>query len=118
MTASFEKIQGIYLCWSDSKKNQKRFLETEYGTDMEKVKCSKETGRGNEMIPYRRQQMRENYVYLERRPERNDFPSQKHVRGPLKRMAHSKSILLYNDGKAMCVQQLLLQRLDSYVFRD
>lgn len=68
------------------------------------------------MIPYGRQQMQENYIYLERRPERNDLPSQKHdVRGPLLRMAHPKSILLYNDEKAMCVQQILLQRSDSNV---
>lgn len=85
---------------------------------MEKVKYNKETGRGNEMIPYRRQQMQENYIYLERRPERNDFPSQKHDHGPLLRIAHPKSILLYNDGKAVYVQQVLLQRLDSDVFPD
>lgn len=56
---------------------------------------------------------------LRDRPERNTFPNQKaNGHGPLHRMPHSKSILDYNDVKAIYVQQILLQGLDSDIYPD
>lgn len=56
---------------------------------------------------------------LRDRPERNTFPNQKaNGHGPLHRMPHPKSILDYNDVKAIYVQQILLQGLDSDIYPD
>lgn len=53
------------------------------------------------------------------RPERKDFPNLKHnVCSPLLTMTHPKSTLLYSGVKAIYVQKILLQRLDSDVFSD